>query len=171
MTIPCDLIKNYGWGTSFATFTMFRIVFWLVWLSCLIIYDFSAPHRLPPKRVTLTDPHVKDAARGGSVNEGRMVKTPTSTYSHTSDGCDHISSGLWEKNFGITKRVKKRAVFESRGGSVNVTREEWWRPLRAHLVTQMMIVITFLQALRKKGLKRDCFLSWKSLCQINMIYC
>ena len=75
---------------SFATFTMFRIVFWLVWLSCLIIYDFSAPHRLPPKRVTLTDPHVKDAARGGSVNEGRMVKTPTSSYSHTRDGCDHI---------------------------------------------------------------------------------
>ena len=28
------------------------------------------------KRVTLTDPHMRDAARGGSVNEGRMVKPP-----------------------------------------------------------------------------------------------
>ena len=26
------------------------------------------------KRVTLTDPHMRDAAHGGSVNEGRMVK-------------------------------------------------------------------------------------------------
>ena len=33
--------------------------------------------------------------------------------------------GFEKKNFGITKRVKKGAVFESRGGSVNVTREEW----------------------------------------------
>ena len=149
MTIPCDLIKNYGWGTSFATFTMFRIVFWLVWLSCLIIYDFSAPHRLPPKRVTLTDPHVKDAARGGSVNEGRMVKTPKSTYSHTSEGYDHISSGLWKKNlcykakwvinYYWKARVKPFSTHNGAGGLL--TREEWWRLLRAHIVTQEMVVI------------------------------
>ena len=59
--------------------------------------------------------------------------------------------GFEEKQIWFQKKGEKRAVFESRGGSVNVTREEWWRPLRAHLATQMMIVITFLQALRKKG--------------------
>ena len=139
MTIPCDLIKNYGWGTSFATFTMFRIVFWLVWLSCLIIYDFSAPHRLPPKRVTLTDPHVKDAARGGSVNEGRMVKTPTSSYSHTRDGRDPIdrSLELWRKKTTKIllpqKWVKKGLFFNCAGGLL--TREEWWRLLPAHIAT------------------------------------
>ena len=34
-----------------------------------------------------------------------MVKTPTSTFSHTNDDCDHISSGF-EK-----KRVKKGLFF------------------------------------------------------------
>ena len=69
---------------------------------------------------------MKDAAHGGSVNEGRMVKTPTSTYIVTQVmAVITFLQGFEKKNFGITKRVKKRAVFESRGGSVNVTREEW----------------------------------------------
>ena len=41
------------------------------------------------KRVTLTDAHVRDAARGGSVNEGRMVKPlHRLPYSHKNDAVD-----------------------------------------------------------------------------------
>ena len=41
------------------------------------------------KRVTLTDAHVRDAARGGSVNEGRMVKPlHRLPYSHKNDDVD-----------------------------------------------------------------------------------
>ena len=36
----------------------------------------SVVYETEHKRVTLTDAHVRDAAGGGSLNEGRMVKPP-----------------------------------------------------------------------------------------------
>ena len=60
---------------------------------------------------------MKDAARGGSVNEGRMVKTPTSTYIVTQVmAVITFLQGFEKKKFGITKRVKKGLFLNRAGG-------------------------------------------------------
>ena len=45
-------------------------------LNDFIWEESRARYQTEHKRVTLTDPHVRDATRGGSVNEGRMVRPP-----------------------------------------------------------------------------------------------